>query len=312
MYLFSNILGVFVFDENFKIVDEILFKDLNDYKNKEKFIESLRNKHNLAVTDKHILKTALIHFKSKKFFNDFYNINMQLTKSDVKSSVKSDILIVQAVHSIEELDKILNILSKRLREWYELYNPEFSAAMKEHEKFIEDIIRKDKNELLKCMKLISSDSIGADLKSEDLEPIMSFARQIHELYQLRKGILGYVSISMDKVCPNIKAVCGVYLGARLIEKAGSLKRLSELPASTVQILGAENALFRHLKTGAKPPRHGVILNHPLLAKAPDRMHGKIARALADKTCIASKIDYFQGKFIGDKLKIEIEKKFGSF
>ena len=81
-----------------------------------------------------------------------------------------------------------------------------------------------------------------------------------------------------------------------------------MPASTIQILGAETALFRHMKTGAKPPRHGLIVNHPLIAKAPDRMHGKIARALADKISIASKVDYFQGQFIGDKLKKELEEK----
>ena len=114
---------------------------------------------------------------------------------------------------------------------------------------------------------------------------------------------------MDELCPNTKAVCGVLTGAKLIEHAGSLKRLSEMPASTIQILGAEKALFRHMKTGAKPPRHGIIVHHPLIAKAPEKIHGKIARALADKISIASKVDYFQGKFIGDKLKKELEDKF---
>ena len=114
---------------------------------------------------------------------------------------------------------------------------------------------------------------------------------------------------MDNFCPNIKAVCDVIVAAKLIEHAGSLKRLSMLPASTVQILGAEKALFRHMKTGSKPPRHGVIVNHLLIAKAPDRMHGKIARTLADKISIAAKVDYFQGKFIGDILRKEIEDKF---
>ena len=114
---------------------------------------------------------------------------------------------------------------------------------------------------------------------------------------------------MDGLCPNTKAICGAYLGAKLIEHAGSFKRLSEMPASTIQILGAEKALFRHLKTGAKPPRHGLIVNHLLIANAPDSMHGKIARALADKIAIASKVDYFKGNFIGDKLIKELEQKF---
>ena len=158
---------------------------------------------------------------------------------------------------------------------------------------------------------IATDSIGADLEQEDLEPIRSLTHQAYDLYHLRKSHLEYISIIMDELCPNLKAVCGVLTGAKLMEHAGSLKRLSQMPASTIQVLGAESALFRHMKTGAKPPRHGIIVHHPLISQAPDRMHGKIARALADKISIAAKVDYFKGKFIGDKLKKELEEKFGS-
>ena len=114
---------------------------------------------------------------------------------------------------------------------------------------------------------------------------------------------------MDGFCPNIKAVCDVMIAAKLMEHAGSLKRLSEMPASTIQILGAEKALFRHMKTGAKPPRHGVIVSHSLIANSPEKMHGRIARTLADKISIAAKVDYFKGQFIGDKLRKELEGKF---
>lgn len=310
MYIFSNIIGIFVFDDKFKIVDEILFKDFEDYQKKDKFIQQIQNKHkNLKELDDEAIKKILFYFKNKKFFFDFRNKNLQLAKLDVKNSVIDDVLIIQAINTIVELDKAINILAKRLREWYELYNPEFSRTMENHEKFVEGILDKDKNELLEKLSVNASDSIGADLEQEDIEPIKSLGHQIYDLYQLRKSQLEYISTLMDKFCPNTKAVCGVLVGASLIEHAGSLKRLSEMPASTIQILGAEKALFRHMKTGAKSPRHGLIVNHPLIAKAPDRMHGKIARALADKISIASKIDYFQGKFIGDKLIKELEEKF---
>ena len=114
---------------------------------------------------------------------------------------------------------------------------------------------------------------------------------------------------MEKNCPNIAEVATPLLGAELIAEAGSLRRLSRVPGSTVQIFGAEKALFRHMKTGAKMPKHGIIIHHPLLAQSPYKLHGKVARALADKISIASKVDYFKGEFVGDKLKKAIISKF---
>ncbi|MBI2653092.1 hypothetical protein HYX00_06505 [Candidatus Woesearchaeota archaeon] len=311
MHIFSNILGVFVFDDKFKVVDEILFKNLEDNQKKDAIIQQIQNKYkNLKEMDEEALKKILIYFKSKKFFGDFQNKNLELTKSDLKNSVSADILLIHAVNSVNELDKAINILVKRLREWYELYNPEFSISIANHEEFVKEILEKEKSELLRELKIDADDSIGADLKQEDLEPIRSLTHQIYNLYELRENHMEYISTLMEELCPNTKAICGAYIGAKLIEHAGSLKRLSEMPASTIQILGAEKALFRHMKTGAKPPRHGIIVNHPLIAKAPNSMHGKIARALADKIAIAAKIDYFQGHFIGDKLRKDLEEKFG--
>ncbi len=310
MYLFSNILGVFVFDEKFNVIDKALFNGLDDYKNKGRFIEEIRSRHRqLSEPDEKAVKRILAYFKEKGFFDYFYSQNLKLTKFNVKNSVTADILIIQSSSLIDELDKAANLLAKRLREWYGLHNPEFSKATASHEQFAEAILERDKNELLKELQIAPEDSIGADLGQEDVGQIRGLSQQIHDLYQLRKAQEDYISALMNGLCPNIKAVCGAITAAKLIAHAGSLKRLSEMPASTIQILGAEQALFRHMKTGAKPPRHGVIVHHPLIAKAPDRMHGKIARALADKISIASKVDYFQGQFIGDKLRKELEKKF---
>jgi len=311
MYLFSNILGVFVFDNEFKIVDEILFNGIDDYRNKENLIDEMKSRHkNAEEPGNDELKKILLCFRDKKFLETFYSRNIEITKSGIKNSVREDILVIQAINSTDDIDKTTNLLAKRLREWYELYNPEFSRSIENHEKFAEEILEKEKAELLKELKISPEDSIGADLSQEDLEPLRSLVHQMYDLYQLRKNLVEYISSSMDVFCPNLKAVCGAITGAKLIEHAGSLKRLSEMPASTIQVLGAEKALFRHMKTGSKPPRHGVIVHHPLIAKSADKMHGKIARALSDKISIAAKVDYFRGKFIGDKLKEELEKKFG--
>lgn len=313
MHIFSNILGIFVFDEKFNAVEEVLFSNPEDFKNRESIIAELKNKHkSLKEPDEEALKSILFYFKNKKYFSDFYSKNLQLSISGVKNSATKDILIAQAINSVEDTGRTANFLAKRLREWYELHNPEFSLATENNEKFAHEILEKEKKELLDGIGINIDDSIGADFGQKDLEPVMGLAREIYSLFRLREIQLGYVSALMGEICPNIKAVCGVLTGAKLIEHAGSLKRLSEMPASTIQILGAEKALFRHMKTGAKPPRHGLIASHPLVAQTPERMRGKTARALSDKISIASKVDYFQGQFIGNTLKEGLEKRFGSF
>jgi len=227
--------------------------------------------------------------------------NIEETKKKIKESVGFDDFIVQAINNIEEIKKVSNILVKRLREWYELYNPEFSREVSDHSKFVE-LILANKDKKIK-------ESMGAELSKEDLNAIKELAKEAESLYKFNEKQEEYLKKIMEKNCPNITAVAGFLIGAKLIELAGRLKRLVLFPSSTVQILGAEKALFRHMKTGAKCPRHGVIVQHPLIASAPDSEHGKRARALADKILLAAKLDYFKGEFLGDKLRKELEEKF---
>jgi nucleolar protein 56 len=234
-----------------------------------------------------------------KKFQELRKINIQETKKKVKDSVKSDNFIIQTISHIDEIKKVSNILIKRLREWYELYNPEFSRKVKDHAKFVELILeKKDKKE---------KESMGADFSKENLEPINKIASEINVLYKLKEKQEKYLSELMQKTCPNLTAVAGYLIGAKLISLAGSLKKLMIFPSSTVQLLGAEKALFRHMRTGARSPKHGIIHEHPLVSKAKEK--GKAARAVADKISVAVKVDYFKGKFIGDKLRKELEEKF---
>jgi nucleolar protein 56 len=234
-------------------------------------------------------------------FEEYRRKNLEETRKKVRESVNPDNFIVQTVNNIDEISKVCNILAKRLREWYELYNPEFSRKFSDHEVFVKLIIEgKDKKE---------KTSMGADLSKEDLEPILKIAKELSVLYSLRDKQKEYLEKVMEKNNPNLTAVAGYLIGAKLIALAGDLKRLVMFPASTVQLLGAEKALFRHMRTGAKSPRHGMIVNHPLISGAPQKEHGKRARALADKLSLAAKVDYFKGEFIGDKLRKELEERF---
>src|SRR3989338_3483881 len=182
MRIFSNILGVFVFDDGFNVVDELSFKDDKDLENKQELIQKLKNKHKNAIEpDKESLKNILPYFKNQKFYNELYDKNLKLTKLDVKNSVNEDILIIQSIKSIDELDKAINLLVKRLREWYDLYNPEFSRSIENHEQFVGEILESQKDELLKKINIKTEDSLGADFEQENLEPLRNLSHQIYDL-----------------------------------------------------------------------------------------------------------------------------------
>ena len=107
MYLFSNVIGVFVFDEKINLAEELEFKGIAEYQNKEELANKIKNKHkNLKEPDENTIKKILVHFKDKKYHSKFREMNLAITKLDVKNSVNEDVLIIQAVKSIEELDGI--------------------------------------------------------------------------------------------------------------------------------------------------------------------------------------------------------------
>lgn len=232
--------------------------------------------------------------------------NLKEAKKAIQESVSDDEFIINAVNNLDELAKITNVLSKRLRDWYSLYLPEVSKNISDHEAFVKRIITANRVELLKEFDI--KDPMGKDLNKRDLEPIQKLASKIKELYDLRDELKTYVEGLLESYAPNLKTVAGSMLAAKLIREGGSLKKLVMMPSSKLQLLGAEAALFRHLKSGARPPKHGIILQHPLVSGSKKDIRGKSARSLADKITLAVKTDYFKGKFIGDKLRKELEEK----
>ncbi len=301
-YIFSNIIGVFIFNEHFKVLDKKLFKNSEQYKDKSEIEKDLLKQYkNLKRPEGREVCRVLGFFNEKGHFKAFYGGNLEVTKGAIKASVKDDILAIQAISNIGEIDKSINILIKRLREWYALYNPELEDSIGDQERFVKLVIEGKESKV--------RNSMGAELSKGDLEPILSLAKEVNGLYTLRGKQEEYLEKLMKKLCPNLLAITGATIGGRLIEQAGGLKQLMLFPASTIQLLGAEKALFRHMKTKARAPKYGFLHEHPLIAKSPREIHGKVARALADKISIAIKVDYFKGKFIGDKLLKEIESKF---
>lgn len=327
-YLYTCCFGSFVFNEGFKIVDQALFKDVVDANSKLEKNEWLEEEKQLIKKHK---PEFFIGIKEEKLegikltqdpkkmeeiklimdFPKFYDANLIITKLKVKASVSDDQLIIQTINNIDDLNKAINTLVKRLREWYGLYNPEFSESLPDHEKFVELIIKKDKKALLKEVKVKPDEAMGADLKERDVKPILALAKQIEEMYKLKDTQTKYLEKRMLDVCPNMMAITGPLIGAKLLSLAGSLQRMAKLPSSTIQLLGAEKALFRHLTNKKSlPPKYGILHEHPLITIAKKKDHGKVARTLAQKISIAVRVDYFKGEYVGDKLKKDLEKRFG--
>jgi len=232
------------------------------------------------------------------------DIQILRTRREVKSSVKKDKVAAQAVSALQDLRRIGNELSERLQEWYGLYYPELEVE--ENEKYAELAAELDKREDFEGYE----GSMGIDLDRRDIETIRSFARQVKAAYDQKEAIKEYLENVMDDIAPNVTHIIGAEMAAQLISLAGSLKKLARMPSSKIQLLGAEKALFRHLKGGGKPPKHGIIYNHPYIQKTPEGKRGKAARAIASKLMMAARTDQYTDKFKGEKYKEELEDELG--
>jgi nucleolar protein 56 len=263
--------------------------------------------------------------KTARAYNDFARqVALQIARTGIaRAASKRDLSAVQAVRAMDDLDKTLNLLAGRVREWYGLHFPEMDRLIERHDSYAHLVTKLGNRrnftpEALeaeglprdKCQELAktATRSMGAELEELDLAVLQSFCNLMLDLYKFREKSEAYVGDVLKEVAPNMTAVVGAPLSARLISIAGSLQNLAKMPASTLQVLGAEKALFRSLKTGARPPKHGVIFQHTAIHQAPRWQRGKIARALSGKLSIASRIDAFNGEFMGDKLKDNVNKK----
>jgi nucleolar protein 56 len=264
-------------------------------------------------------------FSSIEEFWDYrHKFLTELVRRQLRAFAKRrDLLAAQGIRAIDDLDKTYNLFAIRTREWYSVHFPELDQLIPDHDLYlrlveklgirdnftVENLLQfglsKEKAQIIEEK---ARNSIGADLSDFDIKPIQTLAKMANDMYELRQELVTYIDAVMREVAPNITALVGSLLGARLISLAGSLEDLAKLPASTIQVLGAEKALFRALRFGGKPPKHGVIFQYPDINKSPRWQRGKIARALAGKLAIAAKVDAYTGRFIGDKLVEDLRKR----
>ncbi|KAK0535070.1 Nucleolar protein 56 [Tilletia horrida] len=236
----------------------------------------------------------------------------QYSRSKVQFNVnRSDNMIIQAIALIDTLDKDVNTFAMRVREWYGWHFPELvriapdnityariAKFIKHKENLKEEHIEEltdllEGNEILaKNVLDASRTSMGQEVGEIDMMNIQTFADRVVQLADYRKSMHAYLREKMHLVAPNLSALLGEIIGARLISKAGSLTNLAKYPASTVQIIGAEKALFRALKTKGNTPKYGLIYHASAIARAAPKNKGRMSRFLANKISIASRIDCF--------------------
>jgi nucleolar protein 56 len=245
----------------------------------------------------------------------YHEAMLELGKARMRVAVSAkDLYVVQAVKGLDDLTQIANLLSERLHEWYGLHWPELESIVKENE-YVEQISMlgdretiHDKSDNKKLQTADISDSVGSTFDPEDKDAVMGFASELKSVLASRTVLENYIKTRMDAVAPNISHLTGPIIGARLIALTGGLTRLSRVPSSTIQLLGAEKALFRHLRDGERPPKHGIIFQHPFIHNAPYWQRGKIARAFAGKIAIAAKIDQNSERFLGKELAVDLERR----
>jgi nucleolar protein 56 len=253
-----------------------------------------------------------------------HNLAVEIAKLRVKGAIeKRDMVVAQAVQALDDLDRTINLLMSRTREWYGVHFPELDRLVDKHETYARLIINLGSRENFTLEKLEEEDipaakaagiaktaerSMGADLNEYDLRQIQLLCSDVLKLYELRQSMEKYMDKTMEQVAPNTMALVGSLLGARLIAVSGGLTNLARRPASTIQVLGAEKALFRSLKTGTRPPKHGMIFQHTLLHDAKRWQRGKIARALAGKLAIAARADAFGHRDISNRLKADLNRR----
>ncbi|CAK7336674.1 unnamed protein product [Dovyalis caffra] len=284
-----------------------------------------------------LLRGVRLHFE--RFIKDLkpgdlekaqLGLGHSYSRAKVKFNVnRVDNMVIQAIFLLDTLDKDVNSFAMRVREWYSWHFPELVKIVNDNylyaklAKFIDDKSKLAEDKLPELTDIIGDEdkakeiveaakaSMGQDLSPIDLINVQQFAQRVMDLSEYRKKLHEYLITKMNDIAPNLASLIGEMVGARLISHAGSLTNLAKCPSSTLQILGAEKALFRALKTRGNTPKYGLIFHSSFIGRASARNKGRMARYLANKCSIASRIDCFAENgttIFGEKLREQVEER----
>jgi nucleolar protein 56 len=260
------------------------------------------------------LKAAALECKfvetSAEYYSLLHEVTLEAAKIKVSEALTADQRIVQAVEALDDINETTNLLSERLSEWYGNYFPESGLGGESLALFIAKYGSRENIESEDPLYSRARNSMGAKLEASDEVLLKGFAKSVCSLYERKRMTEAYIQDSMESIAPNLSLIAGPMLGARLISISGSLEKLATFPASTIQVIGASKALFKHLRARAPSPKHGIIYNHPFVNTAPWWIKGKISRALAAKLSLAARIDFYSGEkdsLLVEKLEARVEQ-----
>jgi len=297
------IIGVFEVDGDkikkirlFSKDPEEIFKELDKTDEYDKEASDYLNKN---IRD--VAKQA--GYSDKELNVIFSKIAILQAKKEISKIDRRDRLIIHTISALSDMDKILNTMTERLREWYGLHYPELK--IKSHSHFSKMVAEHGKRENFPDF----TKSMGMELREDDIKIIKTYANELKDLYELRKKLEIYLNKIVPEEMPNTCALTGPILTARLLSGAGSLEKLAKMPSSTLQLIGAEKALFKFLKGKQKKvPKFGVLFTHPDVSTAKKDLQGKIARALSAKLVLAARADFYSKEDISEKLVSSYKKR----
>ncbi|XP_023319028.1 nucleolar protein 58-like [Trichogramma pretiosum] len=238
---------------------------------------------------------------------------------------KVDTMIIQAIGLMDDIDKELNNYVMRVREWYGWHFPELGKIVTDNLAFVktiktvgtrENAINTDLSDILpedieENVKQAAEISMGTEISEDDIRNILRLCDQIIDMTAYRAHLYDYLKARMMAIAPNLSVLIGDLVGARLISHAGSLINLAKQPASTLQILGAEKALFRALKTKKDTPKYGLVYHSALIGQASTRNKGKMARMLSAKASLCARVDALGEEVtyeMGAEHKVKLESR----
>ena len=243
--------------------------------------------------------------------DEIRNTLLKKTREQVRERFgEKDLHIIRAVNSLDELDRVFNQLAEQIIEWYSAHFPELARTLNDNEKYLETVseLGERKNYSINSLEKIlknpekaavvekkAQSSMGAELGKENLQAIQELCKSTLSLREQRNKLSQFIEKETMELLPNFSKISGKLLAGRMLKAAGSFRKLAFSPSSTIQILGAEKALFRHKRTGARPPKYGLLFQHPEVQAAIPKEKGKKARKIAGKLSIAAKQDYFAKK-----------------